>query len=131
MSTQCTFPTPLNIPTPPTTSQTCAVPIGGSNTTLLDTCCNGHINPVLTYSAPGSSDNCYSYCTTDDAVSVQECLGEYMMEGAFRCFGVVAARAEGSAGGFGVGSGNGRGAGAWWVKVVVGVGVLGALGGLV
>lgn len=123
-ASSCTFPTPLTLPTPPVTVQACAVPLGGSNSTLLDTCCNGHINPIRTYSAPNSSDDCYMYCTTDDALSVQECLSEYMKEGAFQCFGVTVRRA-------GSGGKSTLGRGSWWMKFAIGVGVLGALGGLI
>lgn len=121
MSTQCTFPTPLTIPSPPTPAQACAVPSGASNSTLLDTCCNGHINPVLPYSAPGAKDDCYLYCTTDDAVSVQACLSEYMKEGAFQCFGVKERSVEGGAAG--------KKGGSWVVRVAAGLGVVVVLGG--
>jgi hypothetical protein len=64
------------------------------------------------------------YCMTDDAVSVQECLSEYMQAGAFQCFGVSVGRADN-------GGQNVLGRKGWWIKFAVGVGVLSALGGLV
>ncbi|KAF1977845.1 hypothetical protein BU23DRAFT_435644, partial [Bimuria novae-zelandiae CBS 107.79] len=80
------------IPSPPTDLQSCAVPIGGSNSTLLDTCCNGEVNPIRTFPAPDADHECYMYCTTDDAAPVQTCLeqnlGRYVKGGgqAFQCF---------------------------------------------
>ncbi|KAF1916957.1 hypothetical protein BDU57DRAFT_539184 [Ampelomyces quisqualis] len=88
---------PTSIPSPPTTLPSCAVPIGGSNSSILDTCCNAHVNAMLTYSAPASASNsradngCFQFCITDDPAYVAGCLtntlGEY--EGSallFECF---------------------------------------------
>ncbi|KAF1962799.1 hypothetical protein CC80DRAFT_541950 [Byssothecium circinans] len=91
----CAYTTP--IPLPPTSLTSCAVPLGGANSTLLDTCCNGEINPIRMYSGAGESSDCYQYCTTSDVASVQDCLSVNMaMYGAasvgFQCFNVVAAK---------------------------------------
>ncbi|EOA91090.1 hypothetical protein ACJQWK_11353 [Exserohilum turcicum] len=108
-----------SIPQPPTTHPSCAVPIGGSNSSILDACCNGHINTIATYSAPetasspGSAtskpvivnsednDDCFQYCITDSPDIVQSCLAEKMAafekesasgKGMFGCFNVQKAR---------------------------------------
>jgi hypothetical protein len=78
-SPSCSFNKP--IPTPPTTGPAFAVPVGGSNATILDTCCNGHINPIRTYSAP-DEDDCYMYCNTDSPDAVMTCLSQPQMLGA-------------------------------------------------
>ncbi|KAF2635064.1 hypothetical protein P280DRAFT_383192, partial [Massarina eburnea CBS 473.64] len=85
----CSYTSP--IPTPPTSLTSCAVPLGGSNSTLLDTCCNGEINPIRTYSVAETTSDCYQYCTTNDVASVQTCLkwnmDMYGVAGeSFRCF---------------------------------------------
>ncbi|KAF2016948.1 hypothetical protein BU24DRAFT_140993 [Aaosphaeria arxii CBS 175.79] len=103
----CTFTSP--IPNPPTTTtSTCAVPLGGSNSTYLDVCCNGHINPITTYGSPGDSAECYMYCTTDNWSEVSRCLEGKFAEGggggdgkggpSFACFNAVDG-ASGSGGG--------------------------------
>ncbi|KAF2256915.1 hypothetical protein BU26DRAFT_31974 [Trematosphaeria pertusa] len=117
------------IPNPPTTSPSCAVPIGGSNSTLLDTCCNGHINPINTYSAPGADDDCYQYCTTDAVNDVQGCLTQKFEaydknSPAFQCFNVAPVKAAESKGGRIKGAG-------WILRVAVGLGVVGAVVGMV
>ncbi|KAF2658355.1 hypothetical protein K491DRAFT_676404 [Lophiostoma macrostomum CBS 122681] len=92
MPASCNYDRP--IPNPPTTSTACSVPIGGSNTTILDTCCNGHINPFKQYGAPGE-DTCYQYCTTQAGVDVQNCLRNKLGNGTddtsplFMCYNVV------------------------------------------
>ncbi|KAL6710743.1 hypothetical protein ACN47E_007800 [Coniothyrium glycines] len=96
------------IPTPPTTLSSCAVPIGGSNSSILDACCNGHINAITTYSAPDADtnseddDGCFQYCVTDSPAMVQSCLTQNMeiyqkKEGvqAFECFNVDAVKKSG------------------------------------
>jgi hypothetical protein len=77
-SPSCNFNAP--IPNTPTAASSCAVPIGSSNSTILDTCCNGHINEIKTYGAPGDDDDCYLYCTTDTVEEVNKCLEEKMGE---------------------------------------------------
>lgn len=101
------------VPPPPTTHPACAVPIGGSNSSILDACCNGHINAIATYSAPETTlsadssssapvivnsedgDDCFQYCITATPDIVRSCLAEKMQafdkEGAtgvglFGCF---------------------------------------------
>ncbi|KAF2272841.1 uncharacterized protein EI97DRAFT_197610 [Westerdykella ornata] len=133
----CTFTTP--IPTPPTTLPSCALPLGHSNTTLLDTCCNGHINPVTTYAAPGAPDACYQFCTTEDVRGVMACLGapENLGESGegtaterWRCFNVVEREVK-KEGVYGSGAGrvNERGLGVGGVVVVL-LGVLGVVMGV-
>ena len=75
----CSFNKP--IPKPPTTGPAFAVLVGGSNTTILDTCCNGHINPIRAYHAP-EEDDCYLYCNTDAPDAVMSCLSQPQMLGA-------------------------------------------------
>ncbi|RMZ74279.1 argininosuccinate lyase [Pyrenophora seminiperda CCB06] len=88
-----------SIPHPPTTLSSCAVPIGGSNSSILHACCNGHINALATYSAPDTTstsssssstppvivnsednDGCFLYCITDSPSLVQTCLKQKMDE---------------------------------------------------
>ncbi|KAF2866122.1 hypothetical protein BDV95DRAFT_505465 [Massariosphaeria phaeospora] len=85
------------LPNPPTTRPSCAVPIGGSNSTRLDNCCNSHINAIRTY-----ADDCYQYCEVDNAADVQMCLdrdlGPYdANKPTFQCFNVVENQAVGGA----------------------------------
>ncbi|KAF2727133.1 hypothetical protein EJ04DRAFT_506233 [Polyplosphaeria fusca] len=103
MST-CTFTTPL--PNPPTTLPSCSVPIGSSNSTILDTCCNSEVNPIRSYGAPDGGPDCYMFCTTDTVQTVEECLrqnlGMYEKDAPqFECFnvGVGVQKAESGAGG--------------------------------
>ncbi|KAJ6274323.1 hypothetical protein PSV08DRAFT_263300, partial [Bipolaris maydis] len=72
-----------SVPPPPTTLPSCAVPIGGSNSSILDACCNGHINAIATYSAPDTTsltprDSTTPYCITDSPDIVETCLAEKM-----------------------------------------------------
>jgi hypothetical protein len=94
----CSYNRPL--PNPPTPSAACAVPLGGSNTTLLDVCCNGHINPIRQYGAPGE-DECYQYCTTETVDEVIACfsrpenLGPYDANNpTWSCYNAVEANEE-------------------------------------
>jgi hypothetical protein len=92
----CTYNKPF--PNPQTAGAACSVPIGGSNTTLLDTCCNGHINPVQKYGAPGE-DECYQFCTTDEVVDVMACLtinlGEFDADNpTWACFNYAGAKSK-------------------------------------
>ncbi|EDU48720.1 hypothetical protein PtrSN002B_005628 [Pyrenophora tritici-repentis] len=100
-----------SIPHPPTTLSSCAVPIGGQNSSILHACCNGHINALATYSAPDTTstssssstppvivnsednDGCFLYCITDSPSLVQTCLKQKMDEAeiaregeSFACF---------------------------------------------
>ncbi|OAL50200.1 hypothetical protein IQ07DRAFT_632119 [Pyrenochaeta sp. DS3sAY3a] len=156
MSQQSCVSTP--IPLPPTTLPSCAVPIGGSNSSILDACCNGHINVLATYAPPLNtststssstntavlSDNgCFQFCTTDAVVNVQSCLaaklGAYRQDGqgpAFECFNL--GLAEGAGKGSGEGEGNegeygsagvvARGRVGWGMSLVVGLGVYDCVG---
>ncbi|PSN61320.1 hypothetical protein BS50DRAFT_461224, partial [Corynespora cassiicola Philippines] len=90
----CSFSGPL--PNPQTAASSCTVPIGGSNSTIIDTCCNGHVNPIQTYSFPNSKEDCYMFCTTTDVQTVESCLIEKLGpydpdQPAFQCFNAVAA----------------------------------------
>jgi hypothetical protein len=126
----CAFNVP--IPNPPTTLSACSVPLGGSNSTILDTCCNAHINPILKYGAPDSSE-CYQYCTTDSVHAVMECLSQPENLGAFdaenpkwSCYNVGDVRKEEAVDdGYGYGSGVGR---VRLSKAAVVVGILGLVG---
>ncbi|KAH3963176.1 hypothetical protein HBI65_175650 [Parastagonospora nodorum] len=126
------------ITAPPTTLTSCAVPIGGSNSSILDTCCNGHINAMATYSAPGSSSNarsgngCFQFCVTDDPDFVSGCLtntlGEYEKDTLnFECFNVGSAKKDRSASGGAYESGGERVAVRWSVTVFLGLGFVGAV----
>ncbi|KAF2131027.1 hypothetical protein P153DRAFT_271805, partial [Dothidotthia symphoricarpi CBS 119687] len=99
------------LPTPPTTLASCAVPVGGSNTSILDACCNGHINAIATYSAPDSSSNsdsengCFQYCVTNNPQAVKTCLSEKLgMYGEsgpiFECFNMADVKTGGIGGGY-------------------------------
>jgi hypothetical protein len=90
----CTYNNPP--PNPPTSQAACAVPMGGSNQTIIDTCCNGHINPIVNYGAPGEAD-CWQYCTTDDPNTVQSCLEQNMgiynpSNPRFACYNAVSSK---------------------------------------
>jgi hypothetical protein len=132
-----------SIPAPPTTLPSCAVPVGGSNSSILDACCNGHINAIATYSADDTEDDdgCFQYCITDSPNLVQSCLAqkmeEYEKEGAtgsgmFGCFNANKAvrQAASNEGGYATGAGV-RTSGSWLVQVLLGLGLVGAvIGGL-
>lgn len=71
----CNFSKP--IPNPPTYTAACAVPIGGSNGTIFDTCCNGHINSIQNYGQEDDDEgNCYQYCNTNAVDAVMACLSQ-------------------------------------------------------
>jgi hypothetical protein len=61
---------PAPIPVPPTTLPTCATPLGGSNTSILDACCNSHINSILPYS------DCYQHCALTSTLADAPTLAE-------------------------------------------------------
>lgn len=93
------------IPAPPTTLASCSVPIGGSNSSILDTCCNSHINAIATYGAPGSNSNapsdngCFQFCVTDTAGYVENCLMNALSdfeegEPIFQCFNTETTSSE-------------------------------------
>ena len=134
------------IPQPPTTLPSCAVPVGGSNSSILDACCNGHINAIATYSADDSEDDdgCFQYCITDSPNIVQSCLAQKMAEyekggstgtaGMYGCFNadkaVRQASGSGNEGGYATGAGV-RIGGSWAMTFMLGLGVVGAvMGGL-
>lgn len=132
------------IPTPPTTLASCAVPVGGSNSSILDACCNGHINAITTYSAPDEdtnsedNDGCFQYCVTDSADIVRGCLAEKMEAyekgmSMFECFNVASVRKggnseDGSYRSLGVSNGGGLG---WAARVMISLGIVGAIVGVV
>ncbi|KAF1939172.1 hypothetical protein EJ02DRAFT_514041 [Clathrospora elynae] len=136
-----------SIPTPPTNLPSCALPIGGSNSSILDACCNGHINAIATYSAPDGDQNnedddgCFQYCITDSPDLVQGCLAQKMEvyekeQGAqmFECFNLKAGvrRTGGSAEGYASAGVRVRGGLGWGLRVLLGVGVVGTvLGGAI
>ncbi|CAA9959927.1 hypothetical protein PTMSG1_03335 [Pyrenophora teres f. maculata] len=152
-----------SIPHPPTTLSSCAVPIGGQNSSILHACCNGHINALATYSAPDTTssstssssappvivnsednDGCFLYCITDSPSLVQTCLKQKMDEEeagsaregeGFACFeadkvvrrekGKVVKRESGYA------NAGVRVSAGWGLRMLLSVGVIGALmGGL-
>ncbi|KAF2711997.1 hypothetical protein K504DRAFT_346410, partial [Pleomassaria siparia CBS 279.74] len=78
------------IPQPATNAPSCSVPIGGSNSTIFDSCCNSHINLIQT-----DSTSCYLFCTTDSVADVENCLnsklGPYNKQRqTFQCFNETA-----------------------------------------
>jgi hypothetical protein len=128
------------IPNPPTALAACAVPIGGSNSSILDTCCNGHVNAIATYGPPGSTSNtrsedgCFQFCTTDQPDLVQGCLintlGEYEKgDPIFECFNVASAKKDTGAAESGYGNAGvrvgARGVG-WVMALVLGLSFVGA-----
>ncbi|KAH7398666.1 hypothetical protein DE146DRAFT_498333 [Phaeosphaeria sp. MPI-PUGE-AT-0046c] len=132
------------VPAPPTSLPACAIPIGGSNTTILDTCCNGHINAMATYSAPGSSSNaksdngCFQYCVTDSPDYVAGCLtntlGEFESSVVFECFNTQKGK-KGEASkeerGYGSGAGKVGGRVGWGMGSLVVLGFVGAVVGII
>ncbi|EUC42629.1 hypothetical protein COCMIDRAFT_28758 [Bipolaris oryzae ATCC 44560] len=146
-----------SVPPPPTTLPSCAVPIGGSNSSILDACCNGHINAIATYSAPETTsltprdsktpvivnsedgDDCFQYCITDSPDIVETCLAEKMQafdkEGAtgvgmFGCFNVEKAVGPRKTDGGNEGSYVNAGlkiSRSWSLSLLVGLSVVGAL----
>jgi len=112
------------------------VPVGGSNSSILDACCNGHINAISTYSSPEAdtnsedSDGCFQFCVTNSPDMVRECLAEkmkaYKEEGnMFQCFrtgGTKVTRRSYASGASKIG-------GYWPMCVSLGLGVLGAVVG--
>ena len=92
----CSFSGP--IPKPATTHTSCAVPLGNDNSTIIDTCCNGHINVIQTFGGPDAKDDCYLFCTTDSVDDVKSCLNEKLGpydedHQTFQCFDGVAGKA--------------------------------------
>ncbi|KAH8698092.1 hypothetical protein GQ44DRAFT_832288 [Phaeosphaeriaceae sp. PMI808] len=131
------------VPSPPTNLASCAIPIGGSNSSILDTCCNGHINAMATYSAPGSNSNarsdngCFQFCVTDTPELVQGCLintlGEYA-KGApvFECFNVGNVKKDSGSSGYGNTGARVHARGmSWTACLVVGLGFFGAAMGTI
>jgi hypothetical protein len=127
------------IPAPPTTLASCAVPVGGSNSSILDTCCNGHINAMATYSAPGSSSNarsddgCFQFCVTDSPEYVEGCLTNTLGEfekGAlnFECFNTGSMK-KGKEGESGYGNAAVKGKVGWTMRLVIGLGIVGSIVG--
>jgi hypothetical protein len=135
------------IPQPPTLLPACAVPVGGSNSSILDACCNGHINAIATYSADDSEDDdgCFQYCITDSPDIVQSCLAQKMQEyekdgssgvggGMYGCFNADKAvrqtggSGSGNEGGYATGAGV-RVGGSWVMSFLLGLSVLGAVMG--
>ena len=128
----------LQIPSPPTALSACAVPIGGSNSSILDTCCNGHINAIATYGAPGSTSNaraddgCFQFCVTDSPDLVEGCLvntlGEYSKgEPIFQCFNTAAAVKKDEGSGYGSSGVRVKAGGmGWTVGIMLGLVVIGA-----
>ncbi|KAF2036103.1 hypothetical protein EK21DRAFT_106209 [Setomelanomma holmii] len=131
------------VPAPPTSLTSCAVPVGGSNSTILDVCCNSHVNSFATYAAPGASnvrsdDGCFQFCTTDNPEYVSGCLtntlGEYASAINFECFNVPNVKKDSGSGAGGDESGYGNAAGrigggriGWAMGVVVGLSLVGAV----
>jgi hypothetical protein len=131
------------IPAPPTSSLSCAVPLGGSNTTILDSCCNGHINRIIPYSTTPDRNGtylvpngCYLFCTPEaDAMEdVKTCLAgllEDKKEGekGFECFDAKERKSS-----LGMEGYNSAAAaqmrGAWVAWGVFGLGLLGTLVGV-
>jgi hypothetical protein len=118
------------------------VPIGGSNSSILDTCCNGHINAIATYSAPGSSSNaradngCFQFCVTDNPEYVEGCLtntlGEYEKGGLmFECFNTASVKKGRDGEDSGYASAGSRTGFGWMMGVIVGLGFVGAVVGSV
>ncbi|KAI4638335.1 hypothetical protein J4E81_002427 [Alternaria sp. BMP 2799] len=146
-----------SVPQPPTNLPSCAVPVGGSNSSILDACCNGHINAIATYSAPDSTtsspsasstpvivnsednDGCFQYCITDSPDIVQSCLAqkmeEYEKEGAsgmgmFGCFNTdkaVGARKVDEERGYASAGVRISGGASWAVSMLLGLSVIGAV----
>jgi len=116
----CSFSGP--IPKPTTTAASCAVPLGNDNSTILDTCCNGHINVIKSFGALDVEDNCYLYCTTDLVDDVEGCLSENLglynnNHQTYQCFdGVVGKMAESRGTKLRLGK---------WIIVMMGLGFLG------
>jgi hypothetical protein len=111
----CTFNSP--IPNPQTSLPACSVPIGFSNSTILDTCCNSEVNPIRSYGAPDGGPSCYQYCTTDDVQAVEQCLqqnlGAYEVgQPQFQCFNVAVGVKKAENGGARIGGGR-------WVFVLM------------
>lgn len=127
------------IPSPPTTLASCAVPIGGSNSTILDTCCNGHINAIATYSAPNTNSNaesengCFQFCVTDTPENVRTCLMTKFSAydrglSDFECFNVNSVKkGSGDAEQYYSNTGSGRRGLGWGISVVLGLGCVGAV----
>jgi len=148
-----------SVPQPPTNLPSCAVPVGGSNSSILDACCNGHINAIATYSAPDSTtssssasstpvivnsednDGCFQYCITDSPDIVQSCLvqkmEEYEKEGAsgmgtFGCFNTdkaVGARKVDEERGYASSGVRISGGASWVVSMLLGLSVIGVVVG--
>ncbi|KAH7075920.1 hypothetical protein BKA63DRAFT_310934 [Paraphoma chrysanthemicola] len=126
------------IPAPPTAVTACAVPVGGSNSTILEACCNSHINGFATYAAPGagnarSDDGCFQFCTTDSPDYVSGCLtntlGEYESSTLmFECFNVANVKKDNGAGASGYGNAAGSIAAgrSWAMGIIVGLTMVGA-----
>ncbi|KAF1852166.1 uncharacterized protein K460DRAFT_351994 [Cucurbitaria berberidis CBS 394.84] len=124
------------IPSPPTALGSCAVPVGGSNSSILDACCNGHINAIATYSDPNSdtnledADGCFQFCITDSPDIVRTCLATKFSayergQSMFECFNGGSARK-------GTGysnAGSARHGLGWGISVVLGLGFVGAVMG--
>ena len=133
------------IPSPPTSLASCAVPIGGSNSSIIDNCCNGHINSIVTYGPRGSNSNarsddgCFQFCITDSPDLVEGCLanslGEYSKgEPIFKCFNTAAVKkdAGSSEGGYGNAGVSVKAGGVGWVMgAVLGLAFVGATMGTV
>ncbi|CAN9451058.1 unnamed protein product [Alternaria alternata] len=147
------------VPQPPTTLPSCAVPVGGSNSSILDACCNGHINAIATYSAPDTTtsspstsstpvivnsednDGCFQYCITDSPDIVQSCLAQKMEEyekdsasgmGIFGCFNTdkaVGAKRNDDEAGYASAGMRISGGRSWMVSALLGLSVLGAVVG--
>lgn len=129
-----------SIPSPPTTYSSCAVPIGGSNSSILDACCNGEINAISTYSSPNTNtnseddDGCFQFCITSSPNTVKTCLQDNLEEyesgiAIFECFNTDSARKAGSVGGY---RNTGVRKGLSWTIVTVSVlGFAGAMMGFV
>ncbi|KAF2829970.1 hypothetical protein CC86DRAFT_391998 [Ophiobolus disseminans] len=120
------------IPSPPTALSSCAVPVGGSNSSILDMCCNSHVNAVATYGPPGSNSNtrtedgCFQFCVTDEPDVVQGCLTNTLREYAkgdpiLKCFNVATAKKDTGAteGGYGSAGTRVRASGVGWVMGTV------------
>ncbi|KAI8934782.1 hypothetical protein NX059_008469 [Plenodomus lindquistii] len=127
------------IPAPPTGLPSCAVPVGGSNSSILDACCNGHINAISTYSSPDAdtnsedNDGCFQFCVTDSPDMVRSCLAEKMEayqadESMFQCFNTGSQKM--TRGGYATG-GAGKGGLGWTMSVLMGLGVVAAVAGAI
>ncbi|KAF2848800.1 hypothetical protein T440DRAFT_147308 [Plenodomus tracheiphilus IPT5] len=128
-----------SIPTPPTLLPSCAVPVGGSNSSILDACCNGHINAISIYSSPDAdpnsedNDGCFQFCVTDSPDMVRGCLTEKMKayeegENMFQCFNTRSTKM--TRGGYASGA-SAKGGLGWTVGVLMGLGFVGAMIGTI